>query len=104
MRNFTLATFYSPDASLELKLFYLGGDAAVRVTDQRSGAHLLDVKVEGGGDDLAVFHGAVDAAFEAHPKIRRNGTFYDRNGSCYFEEEYTSAHLGSAVDRALVAP
>lgn len=103
MRNFTLATFYSPEGEIELKLFYLDGDAAFRATNQRTNERLLDEKVEGGGRDVAAFATRVEAVLAQFPTISRVGTFYDSLGSCYFKEEFSPDHLAVAVGRALAA-
>lgn len=98
MSSFTLATFYDRTADTEIKLYYLNGDAAVRVTRRDEVLH--DIKVMGGGENPSALAMVLDLAFVAYPKVSRTGTFYDRRGSCYFDETYTLEHLEVAIRRA----
>ena len=100
MRNFTLATFYDPTSHTEMKLFYVDGDAAVRIMHNMSG--LLDTYVIGGGSsNIEEFHAVLEKAWLQFSSISRVGTFYDNRGDCFFKEQYSLEHLKAALERAL---
>ena len=100
MRNFTLATFYDPTSRTEMKLFYIDGDAAVRIMHNMNG--LLDTYVVGGGSsNIEEFHAVLEKAWLQFSSISRVGTFYDNRGDCFFKEQYSLGHLKAALERAL---